>query len=215
MPKLGESKNSSRLENLLTEATSMFLEQGYESLSIDELVRRVGGSKRNVYSQFQNKEALFIKVASNLCEELSVPLRNLQLNHSDPRVALEKFSRELLKVVLDERTLALHRLMIAEAVRFPKLSQTIWKLGHDAACKLLADWIEDQKSAGRLVISSDAASVAAQFISSLTGYLQLRALLKPHSHKTSKQEIESFVEAAVASFLLSHSSKGSTKSDGK
>jgi AcrR family transcriptional regulator len=51
------------MEKLFKAAAEMFLDQGYEAFSIDSLIEKVGGSKRNVYSHFRGKEGLFIKIS--------------------------------------------------------------------------------------------------------------------------------------------------------
>jgi hypothetical protein len=104
---------------------------------------------------------LFLATVTSLYEDLAVPLKALHIPRTgDPAEALRLFGRELLKIMLLPRTLALHRLMIAEAVRFPQLAHTIWETGHSRAASILADWIAYQQAAG-LLRKERAASAAA------------------------------------------------------
>jgi AcrR family transcriptional regulator len=195
-------KPSPRMERLFKEAAEMFLDQGYEPFSIDSLIEKVGGSKRNVYSLFRGKEGLFIKVMTDLFREITAPLGQLEISELEPEVALKKFSDEVLRLALKPRTLALHRLMIAEAPRFLDLSQAIWKAGHESACKTLEKWIFDQQKNQKLSAKRSAEHLSTQFISMLIGYFQLRALLDPSAAKLSKREREVFIDNTVKSFLL-------------
>ena len=48
-----------RREALLRAAAEVFFEQGYAATSIDAIIERAGGSKRNIYNEFGNKQGLF------------------------------------------------------------------------------------------------------------------------------------------------------------
>ncbi len=163
----------------LTEtAADLFLEKGFEALSLDDLIARVGGSRRNIYGRFGNKEGLFVATVTSLCEELSAPLKSLHIpSTGDPAEALQLYGRELLRSVLLPRTLAIHRLMIAEAPRYPHLAQAIWQAGHAQAANLLTDWIVHQQESGRLRKDTAAAIVAQNFVDLVVADAQLKALI--------------------------------------
>ncbi|MUZ65058.1 TetR/AcrR family transcriptional regulator [Agrobacterium vitis] len=68
------TKGAERLRSLKDAAANMFLEQGYEAVSMDTLIAQVGGSRRNIYNHFGGKEGLFIETVTRLCAELALPL---------------------------------------------------------------------------------------------------------------------------------------------
>ncbi len=43
---------------LLLSATELFLEKGYDAVSLDDIVNHAGGSKASIYKYFGNKEGL-------------------------------------------------------------------------------------------------------------------------------------------------------------
>lgn len=47
---------------LLESATVLFLEQGYDAVSLDDIVKHAGGSKTTIYKYFGNKEGLFTAI---------------------------------------------------------------------------------------------------------------------------------------------------------
>src|SRR3546814_10247990 len=49
---------------ILGAAGQVFFEQGYAATSIDAIIERAGGSKRNIYSEFGSKEGLFTALVS-------------------------------------------------------------------------------------------------------------------------------------------------------
>jgi AcrR family transcriptional regulator len=171
-------KGAARLESLTTTALDMFLDQGYEAVSLDELITRVGGSRRNIYRHFGSKEGLFIAAVSTLCEQLTAPIKSLEIPVSgDPAAALSLFGKAVLKRVLLPRTLELTRLMIAEAVRFPDLAQTLWRSGHEQPALVLAEWIAHQQKIGVLHQGQPPLLLARQFVDLVVTDAQLRALI--------------------------------------
>jgi AcrR family transcriptional regulator len=189
------------LRALIETAADLFLEKGFEALSLDDLIARVGGSRRNIYARFGNKEGLFVATVTSLCEELGAPLKLLLLPRTgDPAEALHLFGRELLRIVLLPRTLAIHRLMIAEAPRHPRLAQAIWQAGHAQAANMLTDWIIHQQESGLLRNDRAATIVAQTFVDLVVAHAQLKALvgvgLPPDA-----AECERIVTAATDVFL--------------
>ncbi|KHO15594.1 TetR family transcriptional regulator [Acinetobacter baumannii] len=47
---------------LLLSATELFLEKGYDAVSLDDIVNHAGGSKASIYKYFGNKEGLFTAI---------------------------------------------------------------------------------------------------------------------------------------------------------
>lgn len=51
----------------------MFFEHGYAAASIDAVIERIGGSKRNIYTTFGSKEGLFTALVSENAEQIFGP----------------------------------------------------------------------------------------------------------------------------------------------
>jgi AcrR family transcriptional regulator len=199
---------AARLDTLKKTALDMFLDQGYEAVSLDELITRVGGSRRNIYSHFGSKEGLFIAAVTNMCEQIADPIKSLKIPLSgDPAAALLLFGKAVLARVLMPRTLDLTRLMIAEAVRFPELAQTIWRSGHEQSAFMLAEWITHQQRKGVLRKRRPPLLLARQFVDLVVTDAQLRALIGiPGAFKQDKA-----LKVAIDTFLRGQAG-GSTES---
>lgn len=50
---------------LLLSATELFLEKGYDAVSLDDIVNHAGGSKASIYKYFGNKEGLFAAICDH------------------------------------------------------------------------------------------------------------------------------------------------------
>jgi AcrR family transcriptional regulator len=191
-------KGAARLEALTNTALDMFLDQGYEAVSLDELITRVGGSRRNIYRHFGGKEGLFIAAVTSMCEQLTAPLKSLKLPLSgNPAEALWLFGKAVLERVLLPRTLEMTRLMIAETGRFPDLAKTLWRFGHEQPALVLAEWIAQQQEKGVLCKRQPALLLARQFVDVAVADAQFRALVGTpgaFNHDTT-------LSAAVETFL--------------
>jgi AcrR family transcriptional regulator len=192
---------AARVRSLTDAAADMFLDQGYEAMSLDALIARVGGSRRNIYSHFGGKEGLFIEVVTRLCADLARPLEGLEISSEGVKDALTIFGSHLLEIVLQSRTLALHRLMIAEGQRFPALAQAIWQSGHDNAARILIPWIEHKQSSNQLRADLPAKDLAGQFVNLVVTEPQLRNLVGFIPDPCQSTENTQIVERAVVLFL--------------
>ncbi|GFE97085.1 TetR/AcrR family transcriptional regulator [Gluconobacter sp. Gdi] len=192
-------KGVERLRRLTYSATELFLKHGYEATSMDMLIQKVGGSRRNIYERFGGKEGLFSAVIAEECVKLAAPLESLILEDRCVRQTLEKFGAEILHIIKQPRVLELHRLMIAEGKRFPQLSQTIWFAGHHNAKSVLAAWIRRQQEQGKLRSALDASGLAYAFIHMVTGEAQLQLL--SGGPCTTEEQDRSTVSLAVSLFL--------------
>ncbi|MCB5190432.1 TetR/AcrR family transcriptional regulator [Methylobacillus arboreus] len=191
------------MQDLTETAAELFLERGFESVAIDDLIARVGGSRRNIYSHFGGKEGLFVEVVTKLCTELAAPLEQLNIAELDVSNALFSFGSQLLQTVLQPRTLALHRLMVAEGKRFPELAQAIMNAGHLNAIAILTSWIESRrgKYPHGLETHLPAATLARQFVNMVVAEAQLRALVGLDPYPLPPADVDRIVNNAVAMFL--------------
>lgn len=211
-PKHRTAKGAQRLRDLTDVAAKLFLERGFEAVAVDDLIARVGGSRRNVYSYFGGKEGLFIQVVKQLCDELTKPLAELNIAEDETRAGLFNFGRHLLQAVLQPRTLELHRLMVAEGKRFPDLAQAVLHAGHFKAADILAPWIEAHqgKPWNGLGTELPARTLAQQFVNLVVMEPQLRALAGLDPQPLSADQIDAIVNDAVSTFLHGAQAKRTT-----
>jgi AcrR family transcriptional regulator len=199
-------KGEARLEALTKTALDMFLDQGYEAVSLDDLIARVGGSRRNIYHHFGGKDGLFVAAITTMCDQIAAPIKSLQIPTSgDPAAGLFLFGKAVLDAVLLPRTLELTRLMIAEAVRFPDLAQSIWRSGHEQAAIVLCEWIGHQQKKGVLRKGPPPLLLARQFVDLAVTDAQLRALIGTpmafNHEKALRVAIDTFLRGQVSASI--------------
>jgi AcrR family transcriptional regulator len=131
-------------------AADLFLERGYEGVSIDELIRDVGGSKASVYHFYGDKDGLFTAVMDDTLEDLTSPLKALNLEGLELREGLKTFATTLLSILLQPRHLAFQRLVVTEAVRRPAIGRSWYRNGPAATCELLRQFLAEQQRLGHI-----------------------------------------------------------------
>jgi TetR/AcrR family transcriptional repressor of mexJK operon len=186
---------------ILDAAKRVFLRAGY-SASMDLVAAEAGVSKQTVYNHFASKEGLFRAIVDDLASELLDVLVERVSTRDDPACTLEALARRFLKLLLMPSSLALHRMLVAEAPRFPDLAHEIYIGGAERAVEELATYLEAQSRRGTLAVDNPPLA-AEQFFGALRGNLQLRALLNPRDMPR-ETEIERALEHAVRGFLSAH-----------
>lgn len=175
-PKPRTAKGAQRVHELASVAAQLFLERGFDAVTIDDLIARVGGSRSTVYANFGDKEGLFKASMLHLCAEIGLPLDALRIDGRAAAEVLPIFGRALAHTALTPRALGLQRLLTIEGRRFPDVAQQMWAVGHHKAIQMLAAWIAQRQTApDRDIFSSLPAQVLAeQFISMVTSNVKLR-----------------------------------------
>ena len=114
-----------RRKSLVMEvATALFIEHGYAATSLVEIAALSGVATRTLYQHFGDKEAIFREViyARNLSEAIERP----SVRPGDTLFStLRRVADYTYAVTLDEKSMGLMRLMIAESNRFPEFMASI------------------------------------------------------------------------------------------
>jgi TetR/AcrR family transcriptional repressor of mexJK operon len=165
-------------EQILDVAAPLFLTEGYGATSIEEVARRARMSKRTVYSRFRDKAELFGAVVHRLVERLRPPnaATDQFFEGGSLETILERLARFILRAALSPSALALHRVILAEATRFPELAEAVNQEGtRREAIHRIAKLLEREDPAGGLR-PAKAEFAAEQFLHMLVAAPQRRAL---------------------------------------
>lgn len=138
-PVLRDARDRRRL--ILQEATRLFLEEGYGSATTNALVARVGGSKSTIYSYFGNKEKLFGAVVDHVLAQLKTATEDYDPPGGDLEDCLVDLGVKLQAIVLSDDHIALARMVIGEAHRFPKIGWIYHEHGPALAQQGVVDFL--------------------------------------------------------------------------
>ncbi len=114
---------SSCLDRLLAAAFEVFCESGY-SACIDAVAKRAGVARQTIYNHFESKDALFFAALDQAVSEVFALLES---EEGDCRSRLMQFSLRFRSRIFAPEVINLHRVLVAEAPRFPELAETFYQ----------------------------------------------------------------------------------------
>ncbi|MFC6672672.1 TetR/AcrR family transcriptional regulator [Marinobacterium aestuariivivens] len=195
---MNQPRQIEKRKAIINAATEMFLESGYAGVSVDGIIAQIGGSKRTIYKYFGDKDGLFAAIVEQLCEEIVTPLTHMDLKRLSLQEALSTIAHTFLEVLLSPRTIALHRLIVAEAPRAPASARTFFNAAPATSYRCLTEYFIWADGAG-LVTPGDAHARAILFLDALTGDFQLRSLLG--LEVPGRVEQNRLIDEAIAVFM--------------
>jgi TetR/AcrR family transcriptional repressor of mexJK operon len=211
-PDIAETGRSARKRRAIIEsATTLFLRDGYGNTSMDQVAAVAAVSKQTVYKQFTDKEQLFrdivLGVTSNseaVITDMTAVLRSTDVSsHAELRAVLTDLARRYLDGVLQPHILALRRLIIAEAERFPDLARTYFEQAPARAIEAVANCLQTYIERG-LLAADDPHLAAAHFAYLVLAIPLDRAQFSPRE-RPSPDERDRLANEAVRIFLAAYS----------
>lgn len=180
-------------------ATRLFLDSGYQAVSMDAIADAARVSKRTVYSHFSNKETLFGAVMQMMCRRFNRMDPEGGPLTGPPEEVLFALGTDFLTLITSPEAVALYRVVTAEAPRHPKLAEVFAQNGPDPFCAHLSRYFEDQTTLG--VLEVDQPSIAAQqFWELIKAPFHLKLLLGL-AERPDAPTINASVKSTVTSFL--------------
>lgn len=186
-------------ERIRAAAIRLFVDHGYEGVSVDEIARTANVSKPTIYSHFGGKEELFIFLLEDVCDRLLAPLAGPG-REGDVHQTLLDHARAYARAVLQPDIVAMHRLFSAEARRFPELGKRYFAAGPEIAHEGLASYFDRLNKRGILDVG-DPKLAAEQFSGMILSPLRLKMLFGCLD-AVKEDEIERQVSQAVRIFLI-------------
>ncbi|HHS9578305.1 TPA: TetR/AcrR family transcriptional regulator [Raoultella planticola] len=109
-----------RRKAIIDAASRIFQEMGYERASMNEVAKRVGGSKATLYNYFSSKEELFETVVRTYSTRFLSEAASDLLDVKNANLTLEqkliRFGERMLQVLAgDNQALQIYRVVIGEA----------------------------------------------------------------------------------------------------
>jgi AcrR family transcriptional regulator len=189
----------SKQDKILDVAAELFLERGYDAVSLDDILERAGGSKTTIYSYYGGKEGLFAAMVERLAVLKLRLFRDLDPARLDPKTGLNAIGRRFMTLINDSEGRAFYRMMIAEAERFPALARTFYESSPAVIISEVRRNLEHWQEKG-LLREGNAELMAIQFIGMLLGTFSTKSLLGIAPVLTEKQ-IREWVSKGVTMFL--------------
>src|SRR6478735_8059327 len=106
----GRPKDAGQGAAILETAKRLFLSQGYEGVSMDQIAAEAGVSKLTVYSHFGDKEALFAAAVRAKCEEMLPDDLFTQELKGPLRTQLKAIASGFFALISSDEALSTHRM---------------------------------------------------------------------------------------------------------
>ena len=189
----------SKRDKIVRSAAKLFLERGYDSVSMNDIIDLVGGSKGTIYSNFGSKEKLFEAVVEQLCSDVTVHIDARPIGTIEEQ--LTRIAQSFVSRVLSPQIMSFHRLMTSIGRTFPVAGRLFYNTGPRTAYQIIAGWIAFQQRSGNIRSDLDPHRLAVLFHDMLIGEQQLSWLTSASSDKDRDKRIDQTIRIAVTVFL--------------
>ncbi len=185
---------------MLRAAADVFFEHGFAASSIDMIIAKIGGSKRAIYAEFGNKEALFAALVTEFADEILVPLHGpTSSGPTDLKSALLRVAERLSAAYASKDLIGIYRAVVTEACRFPHLAQAFYDKGPGRAARELKAVLDAAVRDGE-IRAVDTAAAADHFVGLVRDNVHLQVVLGLRD-APKKQDLRRRARGAVEIFL--------------
>jgi len=177
---------------------------------MDQIAADAAVSKPTVYKHFEDKEQLFREIvlgvtgnSEAIIADLTSVLRSDDVHSiADLQTVLTDLARRYIDGVLRPNVLALRRLVVSEAERFPDLARIYYEQAPSRGIDVIADALRTYEERGLLAMD-DARLAAAHLAYLVLGIPQDRAQFCPEE-RPSPAERDRLASEAVRVFLAGY-----------
>ena len=188
-----------KYDQVLDGARAVFMTDGFEGASVDDIARVAEVSKATLYKYFSDKRQLFIEVANVECQrQAGSALDNIDRT-APPREVLGQTGRHFLSFITSHFGMQVFRICVAESDRFPDLGRSFFESGPAVMRAELAAYFAQACARGELEID-DYIMAADQFGELCKADLWMRLMFGVIKEAT-VEDIDRVVDNAVETFL--------------
>jgi AcrR family transcriptional regulator len=198
------SQESFKRRQILDGARRVFLADGFDGASMNDIARVAGVSKGTLYVYFESKEALFEAL---IREDRKQQAERLVISNSaaDPSEWLSAFGRQLITLMTQPDLIAQVRIVIAATAKFPSLGRAFYESGPCWGVSRLAERLEAWREAGLLQFVDS--RLAAQHFIDLCKSGLFSACLFGAAETASPEAVASNVDAAIEVFMCAYGTR--------
>lgn len=202
VPDLGET---AKKRQILDGARRIFLENGFDGASMNDITRAAGVSKGTIYAYFPSKEALFEELIRQDKREQAESMTPITDETVSIREMLETLGLRMLKALLTPESIARIRLVMGISPRFPSIGRTFYETGYAYGVEKLGACLTRKQAQG--LIDLDDAQEAARVFFDLSFSRPVRFALLGVMPAMSEAELTAMNKKAVAAFLKIYPAK--------
>lgn len=151
-----------KFEQVLEGARTVFMRDGFERASVDDIAREAGVSKATLYAYFPDKRLLFMEIAKAECRRQADEAEALITDDAPVTEVLRFAAEKLAAFITSEFGRRIFRVAVAEAETFPALAHEFYHSGPKLVHDRIAHYLRCAAERGELAID-DIDLAAEQF----------------------------------------------------
>lgn len=168
-------KKGRKFDQVLAGAREIFLHDGFEGASVDDIARAAGVSKATLYSYFPDKRLLFLEVVKAECRRQADEAVQVIDQTAPPETVLPAAAERIIAFLTSDFGQRIYRICVAESDRFPALGREFYISGPLLVRERLAGYLAGAVARGELAID-DMSLAADQFAELCRVDIQARLL---------------------------------------
>lgn len=124
-----EPKKGRKFDQVLEGARQVFLSDGFEGASVDDIAKAAGVSKATLYSYFPDKRFLFMQVAKTECARQAEHATETINMDAPVGQVLHDIAIEMVDFITSQFGKRIFRICVGESDRFPELGREFYESG--------------------------------------------------------------------------------------
>ncbi len=188
-----------KYEQVIDGARAVFMDQGYERASMDEIARVAGVSKATLYSYFPDKRQLFTDVYRGEILRLADKVVLLNDTETAPETVLREAARVMVGYLTSDFALAMYRICVSESPRFPEIGRAFYESGPELGRTRLGAYFRAAQARGQLAIEDF--DLAADQFTQLCQTTICDRMLCGVQDRFTEEEMTRVIDGAVSMFL--------------
>lgn len=191
---------AARRKAFVDAARELFFANGYAGTTMSSIASKVGGSKTTLWTYFPSKEDLFAAVVDDIVGHYGAALL-VDLPLDRPVIdVLRHFGNVLMNTLLSPTMLALYRLVVGEAERFPHLAETFYDRGPRRGKARIAAWMGEKMVQGELRMGDPMQAVYHLSGLCQSGLYYQAVLGLPEGRDRNRERVAAEIDAAIDTF---------------
>ena len=192
-------KKGRKFDQVIDGARAVFMREGYEGASVDQIARDAGVSKATLYSYFPDKQHLFLAVLETECAQQSEVELLMSAGELSVEDTLHVICKTLITFFLSNFGQDMFRVCVAEAQRFPELGRVFYDSGPKKWGRKIALYLDSPKA--RAVLEIEDSLLAADQLAQLCRADLMLKVLFGIEKDPPEAEIDRIASEAVKTFL--------------
>ena len=190
MPNNDEQDQADRRQQIIEAALKVFSTKGFHKATNKDIANAAGGiSPGLIYWYFKDKEDLFLSIIRERAAIFQLAEHPERVTDLPPREGLALIGRTYLSVFKVPGNVAIFRILIGEAIRFPQIGEMFFKIAGRRFLDFINQYLQHQVDLGRFR-SHDTMIAARSFLGMFIVNVIAREILRqPEAIATPDEQI--------------------------